>query len=74
MIMKHIVLEANNHSFFDSTDFCLFSLVTNMMQWLSYLVIAWVYDFQFSASESSLGPVHVVAHVYKFDLQSKNTC
>lgn len=44
------------------------------MQWLSYLVTAWFCDFLlFSDIASSLGPVHVCAHVYKFDLPRKGT-
>lgn len=56
MIMEHLFLDAEWPSLFDFTDFCLSSLVTSLMQWLSYLVIAWFHDSQlFSGIGSSLG-------------------
>lgn len=69
--MGHLFLDADWPILSDFTDFCLFSLVTNVMQWLSYLVIAWFYGFQlFSSTGSS---VCVGEHVDKFDLHRKVT-
>lgn len=72
--MERIFLDADWPSFSDFTDFCLFSLVTTVVQWLSYLVIACFHDLLlFSGIGSSLGPVHVGAHVHIFDLHRKVT-
>lgn len=37
--MRQVVLDTGGHGFL-SCDFCLFSLVINVTQWLSYSVLA----------------------------------